>query len=69
MNQPKRGSAAVLSRLYVLSLFCISGSMVMAGLRGMGVTWVPAFPWVASIFVSLIAMLAIRLALLFVPSR
>ncbi|WNL48423.1 hypothetical protein RKE25_22095 (plasmid) [Dyella sp. BiH032] len=70
MNQPNtRGPGAVLSRLYVLSLFFIAGSMVLAGLKGLGVAWVPAFPWTVSIFAGLGVMLALRLALLFVPGR
>jgi len=68
MDKPKRrGVWAVLYRLYRLSLVCLAGSMLMAGLHGIGATWVPSFPWVVSAMVAAVSGSVIYLVTLFAP--
>jgi len=70
MTEGKRhGAWTVLYGLYRLSLIVLAGSMLMAGLKGMGAQWVPSFPWVMSALVAAVSGLVLYLATLFAPSR
>ncbi len=67
MDKPKRRGFGRSCNDSIVSLVCLAGSMLMAGLHGIGAAWVPSFPWVVLAMVAAVSGSVIYLVTLFAP--